>query len=84
MYFCIQNLVGNKAVEGSGSVGASKYVGEGVTYRVFYVVFLGTLVIFRTRVPADVPRQQVHTVCLHCHDVMSWHGIAWNTDDIIP
>ena len=46
MYFCIRNLVGNKAVEGSGSVGASKYVGEGVTYGVFYAVFLGTLVIF--------------------------------------
>ena len=29
-----------KAVEGSGSEGTSKYVGEGVTYGVFMVVFL--------------------------------------------
>ena len=29
-----------KAVEGSGSKGASKYVGEGVTYGVFLVTFL--------------------------------------------
>ena len=66
----------NKAVEGSGSMGTSKYVGEGVTYGVFYAVFLGTLVIFQTRVPADVPCQQAHTVCLRCHDVTLWHGIA--------
>ena len=76
MYFFIQNLVGNKAVEGSGSVGASKYMGEGVTYGVFYAVFMGTLVIFRTRVPADMPRQQAHPVRLCCHNVTSWHGIA--------
>ena len=35
-------LLNIKAVEGSGSEGASKYMGEGVTYR----VFLGTLSIF--------------------------------------
>ena len=29
-----------KAVEGSGSKGTSKYVGEGVTYGVFLVIFL--------------------------------------------
>ena len=29
-----------KVVEGSGSEGASKYVGEGVTYGVFLVIFL--------------------------------------------
>ena len=36
------NFVNNKAVEGSGSEGAPKYVGEDVTYE----VFLGTLVVF--------------------------------------
>ena len=35
-------FVNNKVVEGSGSEGAPKYMGEGVTYE----VFLGTLVIF--------------------------------------
>ena len=35
-------FVNNKAVEGSGSKGAPKYMGEGVTYE----VFLGTFVIF--------------------------------------
>ena len=39
-YVCIS--VCNKAVEGSGSKGTSKYVGEGVTYG----VFLGTLAVF--------------------------------------
>ena len=39
---------------GSGSEGASKYMGEGVTYG----VFLGTLVIFCICMPADAPRQQ--------------------------
>ena len=28
-----------KAVEGSGSEGASKYVGEGVTYRSHFILF---------------------------------------------
>ena len=34
--------INNKAVEGSGSEGAPKYAGEGVTYR----VFLGVLIEF--------------------------------------
>ena len=39
--YLYQNLSLNiKAVEGSGSEGAPKYVGEGVTYGVFMVVFL--------------------------------------------
>ena len=37
-------LLNIKAVEGSGSEGTSKYVGEGVTYG----VFLETLSVFRT------------------------------------
>ena len=39
-----------KAVEGSGSEGASKYVGEGVTYGVFMVVFLYARACRRARV----------------------------------
>ena len=59
MYFLVFGIcIGNKVVEGSGSVGASKYVGEGVTYGVFCAVFLGTVVVFRTRTPADMPRQR--------------------------
>ena len=75
MYFCIWNLVSNKAVEGSGSVGASKYVGEGVTYGVFYAVFLGTLVIFRTCVPADTAASAgAHSLLtLSRHNVVAWH-----------
>ena len=42
MYLCIWIFVNNKAVEGSGSEGAPKYVGEGVTYG----LFLGILVTF--------------------------------------
>ena len=45
VYLYIWIFVSNKAIEGSGSEGASKYVGEGVTYG----VFLGTLVCFFTR-----------------------------------
>ena len=37
---------------------------------------LGTVVVFRTHAPADAARQQAHTVCLRCHNVMSWLGIA--------
>ena len=40
MCICIRICLNIKAVEGSGSEGASKYMGEGVTYRVFMVVFL--------------------------------------------
>ena len=41
MCICIGTFCLNiKAVEGSGSEGASKYMGEGVTYGVFRVVFL--------------------------------------------
>ena len=42
VYLCIWIFVNNKVVEGSGSEGAPKYVGEGVTYG----VFLGILVAF--------------------------------------
>ena len=52
------DLVNNKAVEGSGSEGAPKYVGEGVTYG----VFLGIQIAFHTNMPADAPCQQAHTV----------------------
>ena len=39
--YLYRNLCLNiKAVEGSGSEGAPKYVGEGVTYGVFMVVFM--------------------------------------------
>ena len=51
-------LLNIKAVEGSGSEGASKYVGEGVTYR----VLLETLSIFRMCMPTDAPHQWAHTV----------------------
>ena len=40
MYLYQNLLLRIKAVEGSGSEGASKYVGESVTYGVFMVVFL--------------------------------------------
>ena len=48
MYLYFYN---NKAVEGSGSDGTPKYVGEGVTYRVFSGTF------FHMCTPSDVPRQ---------------------------
>ena len=51
-------LLNIKAVEGSGSEGASKYMGEGVTYG----VFLGTLSIFHMHVPTDTPCQWARTV----------------------
>ena len=53
VYLCIWIFVINKVVEGSGSEGTPKYVGEGVTYG----VFLGTLAIFHTCMPADAPHQ---------------------------
>ena len=40
MYLYRDFLLKIKAVEGSGSEGASKYVGEGVTYGVLLVIFL--------------------------------------------
>ena len=40
MYLYRNFLLKIKAVEGSGSEGASKYVGEGVTCGVFLVIFL--------------------------------------------
>ena len=58
MYLCIWIYVKNKMVVGSGSEGASKYAGEGVTYG----LFLRTLVIFRMCMPADAPHQQALTV----------------------
>ena len=51
-------LLNIKVVEGSGSEGASKYMGEGVTYG----VFLGTLSIFHMHTPTDVPHQLACTV----------------------
>ena len=42
VYLCFWIFTSNKVVEGSGSEGTSKYVGEGVAYG----VFLGTLAIF--------------------------------------
>ena len=50
VYPYIWIFVNNKVVEGSGSEGTSKYMGEGVTYG----VFLGTLAVFCTCVPTDV------------------------------
>ena len=72
VYLCIRVFIDNKVVEGSGSKGAPKYVGEGVTYR----VFLGTIVVFfHMNVRADVPRQLVHTdaytVAMKCRGMMS-------------
>ena len=49
----LEFLLNIKAVEGSGSEGTSKYVGEGVTYG----VFLEILSIFRMCVPADMLHQ---------------------------
>ena len=51
-------FVSNKAVEGSGSKSTSKYVGEGVTYG----IFLGTLAIICTCMPADALHQVALTV----------------------
>ena len=49
--YLYRNLCLNiKAVEGSGSEGAPKYVGEGVTYGVFMVVFLHARACRRARV----------------------------------
>ena len=49
--YLYRNLCLNiKAVEGSGSEGASKYVGEGVTYGVFMVVFLHARACRRVRI----------------------------------
>ena len=43
VYSCIFAIsINNKVVEGSGSKGTSKYMGEGVTYW----VFLGVLIAF--------------------------------------
>ena len=59
VYSCIF-AINNKAVEGSGSEGAPKYAGEGVTYR----VFLGVLITFFAymRMLPDVPHQLVCTI----------------------
>ena len=51
VYLCIWIFVSNKVVEGSESECTPKYMGEGVTYG----VFLGTLAIFCTCMPADAP-----------------------------
>ena len=60
MYLCIC-LFNNKVVEGSGSEGASKYMGEGVTYR----VFLGILIAFlHMCVSADMVHWQPLTCLL--------------------
>ena len=39
MCMCIRFLSKIKAVEGSGSEGASKYMGEGVTYGSHFILF---------------------------------------------
>ena len=47
MYLYQNFLLKIKAVEGSGSEGASKYMGEGVTYGVFLVIFLNACAYWR-------------------------------------
>ena len=73
MYLYRNFLLKIKTVEGSGSEGASKYMGEGVTYGVLLVIFL------HVHVPADVHMHQVtdawhqeaHTVAYINHNVTS-------------
>ena len=68
MYLCIWIFVSNKAVEGSGSEGASKYMGEGVTYG----VFLGTLAVFSVHVHLLMRHVSQRSQLLTCHhDIMS-------------
>ena len=72
VYLCI--FYNNKVVEGSGSEGAPKYVGEGVTYR----VFLGILPRFlHARAFWHALHQLSAHVCLCCHDVTSWYDVTW-------
>ena len=57
--------ISNKEVEGSGSEGDPKYMGEGVTYR----VFVGVLIAFsHTCVLYDVLSQ---VACTISYDVMT-------------
>ena len=83
MYLCIWIFVSNKVVEGSGSEGASKYMGEGMIYG----VFLGTLAIFHTCACLLMmpPCQQGHAPSAYViDDVTSWYVVTRNTDDVIP
>ena len=49
----------NKAVVGSGSEGAPKYVGEGVTYRGIFRVLIA---FFCMCAPLDMPHQNTRTL----------------------
>ena len=63
MCICIRTCcLSIKAVEGSGSEGASKYVGEGVTYGVLLVnIFTCVRLLTRTCQVTDAWRQEAHT-----------------------
>ena len=62
--YLYRNLCSNiKAVEGSGSEGAPKYVGEGVTYGVFMVVFCACARLpMHAHQVTDVRRREARTI----------------------
>ena len=76
LFLCFDS---NKVVVGSGSEGAPKYVGEGVTYGVFY----GILNIFHMCMPPDMPPQVMHTLVCNTMTLCCVMTSQTNTHDIM-